>query len=411
MMAAYAEQSRFINEIKKRNDEIFDQTGRRPSALTKVYGCQQNEADGERLRGLLAVMGYDGAEDIEQADIVVLNTCAVREHAEKRVLGHIGAMPRGKIFAVCGCMAQQEKMQEKIKKSYPQVNLMFGPALLPKLPEMLFEVLAKGGRRFYKGDPTAPIEEWLPAKRNPPPRGWVTVMTGCDNFCSYCVVPYVRGRERSRDPEEILAEVRELLNTGYTEIFLLGQNVNSYAPKSSEIRDFPSLLTAINDIEGDFTIRFMTSHPKDAGTGLLETMARCEKVARTLHLPFQSGSDSILEAMNRKYTHEEYVALASLSRETIPGVTLTSDVIVGFPGETDEDFERTLELIRKVRFAGLYTFIYSPRDGTPAAGMPDDTPITVKKQRFEKLLAVQKEIETYGHADDAAISADKGSES
>lgn len=391
----YDRQTEYVALIKDINDDIFAKSGVRPTMITNVYGCQQNEADGERIRGLLLAMGYGMAEDTQSADVVLLNTCAVREHAEKRVLGHVGAIKpiKKQILAVCGCMAQQKTMQDKIKHSYPQVNLMFGTSLMSRLPQMLHKVLTEGGRHFFLQDPTSPIEDRLPVFRNPPPRAWITVMTGCNNFCSYCIVPYVRGRERSRDSDAVLQEVREAIAAGYSEIFLLGQNVNSYNPDKGDIKDFPDLIKAINGISGDFTIKFMTSHPKDAGQKLLDTMASCEKVERTLHLPFQSGSDKILKAMNRKYDVRQYKELVAYARKVMPDIKLTSDVIVGFPGETDEDFEDTLSLMREVCFDGLYTFIYSRRTGTPAAEWQDDTPEQVKKQRFAKLLSLQKEVE------------------
>ncbi len=367
-----------------------------PLACVMVFGCQQNEADGERLRGLLASLGYGMTADHREADVVLLNTCAVRDHAEKRVLGILGAMKKtlkpGSLLGVCGCMPQQERVQKKLKASYPQVDFTFGPSSPGLLPELILKRMEGGPRTFALSAPDSQYPEDAPALRADSTRAWVTIMQGCDNFCSYCIVPYVRGRERSRTPDDILRECAELAAMGYTELFLLGQNVNSYRPEG-EKTDFPALLERINAIPGDFSIRFMTSHPKDAGERLFETMARCEKVAKMLHLPLQSGSDNVLRAMNRGYTRAEYLDKAAAARRAMPGLNLTSDIIVGFPGETDEDFEETLEMLKTVRFNQLFTFIYSPRAGTEAAKMPSDIPEAVVKDRFARLLETQKEIE------------------
>ncbi len=364
-------------------------------ACVRVFGCQQNEADGEKLRGQLLDFGYGLTDDTAMADVVVFNTCAVRGHAEQRVLGNIGALShtrkQGQIVVVCGCMAQQKGVQDVLRKSYPLVSLVFGPALLPRFAELLWRVVHQGGRHFHLEDATAPVSEGVPVLRSPPPRAWITVMQGCDNFCSYCVVPYVRGRERSRAPENILAEASALIADGYTELFLLGQNVNSYRPDDGTT--FAGLLRALNELDGDFSIRFMTSHPKDAGSALFQAMAECRHVAPMLHLPVQSGSDRILLAMNRGYTRERYLSLVAEAREAIPGLNLTSDIIVGFPGESEEDFDETLSLVRAVRFDSLFTFLYSKREGTSAARLEDHTPERIKKERFQRLLELQKEVE------------------
>lgn len=367
-------------------------------AFVEVFGCQQNEADGELLRGMMSEMGYGFTADASLANVVVLNTCAVREHAEQRVLGHLGEMrheggPPGRIVAVCGCMAQLESARETLKRSYVHVNLVFGPGELARFPELLYKALTEGGRHVYADDPTAPPEEGLPVLRSAPPKALISVMKGCDNFCSYCVVPYVRGRERSRQPDAILREASSLIAEGYTELLLLGQNVNSYRPQDSDIRDFPDLLAALASLPGEFSLRFMTSHPKDASVKLFDTMASHGKIAPFLHLPAQSGSTRILHAMNRGYTREHYIALIEQARGLIPHLNLTSDIMVGFPGETEQDFQDTLDLLETVRFNSLFTFLYSPRPGTPAAKLSDDTPAEIKKERFQRLLDTQKRIE------------------
>ena len=369
-------------------------------AFVELFGCQQNEADGEVLRGLLLAMGYTLTEDEGSASLVLMNTCAVRDHAEQRALGHLGQLTHshypGRVVVVCGCMAQQEHAQKKLKASFPMVNLVFGPGEIVRFPELLLEVLERGGRHFHVTDPTVPMEEDLPVLRKHGEKAFVSIMKGCNNFCTYCIVPHVRGRERSRQPENVLAEVREVIATGAREITLLGQNVNSYAPApgASGIADFADLLRVCGELPGDFSLRFMTSHPKDALDKLFETMASAPKVAPYLHLPVQSGSDRILKAMNRHYNRAHYLERIARIRGLIPAVNLTSDIIVGFPGETEADFEETLSLLETVRFDSLFTFIYSPRVGTPAAEYVDDTPAVVVKARFQRLLALQKEIET-----------------
>lgn len=366
-----------------------------PLACVVVFGCQQNEADGERLRGLLAFLGYELSERPEEADLVLLHTCAIRDHAEQRVLGILGAMKHrlkpGCLLGVCGCMTQQEAVQERLKRSFPRVDFAFGTGAFDLLPGLILERMRGGKRAFVRRDPTAPYRE-LPYVRSGRERAWVTIMQGCDNFCTYCIVPYVRGRERSRPSSEIVGECRALVSEGFSELFLLGQNVNSYRPDGARA-DFPALLERVNAIPGDFSVRFMTSHPKDAGGTLFDAMARSEKVARTLHLPMQSGSDAVLKAMNRGYTRDAYHEKVELARAAMPDLNLTSDIIVGFPGETERDFEDTLDMLRRVRFNQLFTFIYSPRSGTPAASIPDATPKEEIKRRFGRLLEVQREIE------------------
>lgn len=366
-------------------------------AYTHTFGCQQNEADTERIRGMLHEMGYRMTDRPEDADFILYNTCAVREHAEDRAFGNIGALSHLKkqrpdvVIALCGCMAQQEKNVEKIKKSYPQVSLLFGTHALWRFPSLLYRVLTEKKRVFDIGGEDD-IAEGLPVLRAQGPKAWLSIMYGCNNFCTYCIVPYVRGRERSRRPEEIEKELRELVAAGYKEITLLGQNVNSYGKDLGLDIDFADLLRRLNAVPGEFWLRFMTSHPKDASPRLFDAMAQCEKVAKQLHLPFQSGSDEILRRMNRRYTAEEYRALIADARAKMPNITLSSDIIVGFPGETEEDFEQTLQLVEDVRFDLLFTFLYSPRTGTPAASYEDNATPQEKQQRFERLLKAQDAI-------------------
>ena len=371
--------------------------GRRLRAYTHTFGCQQNEADTERIRGMLHEMGYEMTDDVNEADFILFNTCAVREHAEDRAFGNIGALSHLKkrrpevVIALCGCMAQQEKNVEKIKKSYPQVSLLFGTHALWRFPSLLYRVLS-GEKRVFDIGGEDDIAEGLPVLRAQGAKAWLSIMYGCNNFCTYCIVPYVRGRERSRRPEEIEKELRELVAAGYKEITLLGQNVNSYGKDLGLDIDFADLLRRLNAVPGDFWLRFMTSHPKDAGPRLFDAMADCEKVAKQLHLPFQSGSDEILRRMNRRYTAASYKELIAYARRRMPDITLSSDIIVGFPGETEADFEQTLALVREERFDLLFTFLYSPRSGTPAASYDDPTPAAEKQKWFERLLKAQDEI-------------------
>lgn len=373
--------------------------GKQLSAFTVTYGCQQNAADTERIAGMLHEMGYARAPSADGADVIVVNTCAVRENAENRVLGNVGAMahlkkqnPNLKIV-LCGCMVQQEHMAEKIKKSYPQVDLVFGTHTLWRFPELFYRTLT-GDKRVcdISGDAAGEIAEGLPVLRDGKVHAWLSIMYGCNNFCTYCIVPYVRGRERSRRPEAIENELRQLVREGYRDITLLGQNVNSYGKDLDGGMDFSDLLRRLDAVPGEFTLRFMTSHPKDASPRLFEAMSDCPKVARQLHLPFQSGSDEILKRMNRGYTAAQYRALIADARAKMPGLVVSSDIIVGFPGETQADFERTLALVQETGFDMLYTFLYSKRSGTPAATYPDDTPHEVKQARFEALLHVQDEV-------------------
>lgn len=369
-----------------------------PVAYVRTYGCQQNVADGEKIKGLLSEMGFSFADSPEDADFILFNTCAVREHAEDRVFGNVGALKNIKrrhpstIIAVCGCMTEQERVVERFKKSYPFVNIVFGTHVIHRLPEMLYTAITDSKRVFLRGHEGEEVLEGIPTRRDGTSRAWVTVMLGCDNFCSYCIVPYVRGREKSRRPEEVVKECRQLIEAGYKEITLLGQNVNSYGKGLEEKVNFAELLRRIDAIPGDYRIRFMTSHPKDASRELFDVMAQSQHIPHYIHLPFQSGNDRVLKEMNRRYTREQYLELIRYARRVMPDVSFTSDVIVGFPGETYEEFQDTLSLIREVEFTSLFTFIYSPREGTRAATMPDPVSHQGKTKWFGELLKVQEEI-------------------
>ena len=398
-----------IGAIQAQQDicnQIFDKVtadGRRPLAMVDTYGCQQNEADSEKLRGYLALMGYGFTQDEFQADVIVVNTCAVREHAEMRVLGNVGALNHskkarpGQIIAVCGCMVQQEHMAQKLKQSYPVVDLVFGPHELWRFPELLLQVMTKHKRVFATEKNDGVVAEGIPNKRDSGVKAWLSIMYGCNNFCSYCVVPYVRGRDRSRRPEDVVAEAKELVAAGYKEITLLGQNVNSYGKDLGLDVDFSDLIRMINDIPGDFLIRFMTSHPKDATEKLFKTMAQCEKCAHQLHLPVQAGNDRILKVMNRGYTSEKYLAQVELARKYMPDLVLTTDIIVGFPNESEEEFEDTIKLVEQVRYDAMFTFIYSKRVGTPAAAMPDPYTREDKQRHFDRLTEVANRISGEKH--------------
>ena len=392
--AQLSEQHAFCDKIAA----YWHEQNSTPAAYVETYGCQQNEADSERIRGMLQQSGYSIVAEAEGADVVVMNTCAIREHAEQRVFGNLGALthtkrrhPGQKIF-LCGCMAGQEQVVERLKKSFPHVDGVFSTHHLWQFPEILYNVLTRGKRQFYVTDEPGSIAEGLPVVRSNILKAWVSIMYGCNNFCTYCIVPYVRGRERSRKMEDILAECRELIDSGCKEITLLGQNVNSYGKDLDEGVDFSDLLAAIAQLPGDFLVRFMTSHPRDAGQKLFDTMAAYPKIAKQLHLPFQSGSSRVLKAMNRHYDREKYLERVAYAKSVMPDLVLPSDVIVGFPGETEEEFEETISLIEQVRYDALFTFIFSPRTGTPAASMEDPTPKSEKNRRFDRLCNVQNAI-------------------
>ncbi len=372
--------------------------GKEYKACIITYGCQQNVSDSERIKGMLANIGYTFCDDPREADFILFNTCAVRGHAEDRVYGNIGATKHYKrrkpntIVAICGCMVQQESVKNRIRSSYPYVDILFGTHVQHRLPEFLYKRLSGSNRIFEIDDKETSIVEDMPIKRDGDLKGWLPIMYGCNNFCTYCIVPYVRGRERSRQPEQIIAEAKQMVADGFKEITLLGQNVNSYGKDCDFDLDFAGLLRELNKIDGDFRIRFMTSHPKDCTLELLDAIRDCEKVAKHLHLPFQSGSDRILKLMNRHYDRKTYLYLIKEARSRVPDISLTTDIIVGFPGETYEDFKETLSLVDEVKFSSLFTFIYSPREGTPAAVMPDNITREEKGKWFNELLKLQEKI-------------------
>lgn len=389
-------QKQFLAQVANLLKETYQEHP--PMAYVHSYGCQQNVSDGEKIKGMLALMGYGFTDSVDHADLVLYNTCAVRENAEDRVFGNVGALKHYKrrnpnlIIALCGCMMQQPHIVERLKKSFPYVDLIFGTHVVHKLPENLYHAMTDGKRVFSTPDSDGVIAENLPIRRDGSIKAWIPIMYGCNNFCTYCIVPYVRGRERSREPQLIIDEIKALVAEGYKEFTLLGQNVNSYGKGLEEEINFSELLRRINAIEGDFRIRFMTSHPKDATKELIDTIASCEKVCNHLHLPVQSGSDRVLALMNRHYNREAYLKLISYAKETVPDISFTSDIIVGFPTETEEDFQETLSLVKEVGYDSLFTFIYSKRVGTKAAAMEDPTTDAEKGDRFNRLLDLQKEI-------------------
>ena len=373
-------------------------SGKKPLALTETHGCQQNENDTERIRGILSDCGFDFTDDPEKADIIIYNTCAVRENAEQKVFGRLGILKHMKehrrdlIIGLCGCMVQQEHITEKIKEKYSHVDLIFGTHALYKLPELLWGVLADNKKMVDIDDSDGYIAEGIPVKREDDTKAWVSVMYGCNNFCTYCIVPYVRGRERSRKSEDIINEIKKLVGEGVTEITLLGQNVNSYGKDLDENIDFSDLLRRVNEIDGIKRIRFVTSHPKDFGDRLIDAMSECDKVCHQLHLPFQAGSNSVLKAMNRRYTKEEYLEKIRRVKERIPDIALSTDVIVGFPTETNEDFLETIDVLKKVEFDNIFSFIYSKRKGTPAAELDFALSSEEIHKNFDMLLETQNEI-------------------
>lgn len=370
-----------------------------PLACVQSFGCQQNQSDAEKIMGMLSAMGYGFAPTPEQADLVLVNTCAIRENAEARVFGIIGSFKQYKalrpdmVVCVCGCMVQQPHIVQKLRGSYRFVDIIFGTHALAAFPELLHQKLSgQDAKPTNVQERTDDIVEGLPVRREDGIRAWLPIMYGCDNFCTYCVVPYVRGRERSRRPEDILDEVRTLVGEGYKEITLLGQNVNSYGKGLEPAINFAGLLRQIAAVPGEFRVRFMTSHPRDCTHELIDTIADCDKLCIGIHLPVQSGSDRVLKAMNRHYDTAHYLELVDYARKRIPDVMFTSDIIVGFPGETREEFEETLALVRRVRFEKLFTFIFSPRTGTRAAQLEDPVPHRTKSDWLQEILAAQNEI-------------------
>jgi tRNA-2-methylthio-N6-dimethylallyladenosine synthase len=395
--SAHMTNDEIMSMLREQNDRYAQDHARR-RAYILTFGCQQNVADSEKLSGMCEAMGYDLTDRAEDADLIMVNTCAIREHAEKRALSlvgqykHLKAKKSDLIIVMCGCMVVQDHRREEIKHRYPYVDILFGTSSIHRFPELLWEKMKQGKRILRPDEAVYEVAEGIPICRRSTYRAWVSVMYGCNNFCSYCIVPYVRGRERSRKKEEVIAEVRGLVAEGYRDITLLGQNVNSYGKDSGFDYDFADLLRELDQIEGDYWLHFMTSHPKDASRKLIDVMAEAKHVAKHFHLPMQSGSDRVLKAMNRRYDFEKYVGILDYIREKMPDAVITSDMIVGFPGETEEEFEETLAALKRARFDMIYSFIYSPRKGTPAAELPDQIPSSVQKERFDRLLAVQNEI-------------------
>ena len=392
----FMEQARKL--VKKKSEEL----GRPLTFCCVTFGCQMNARDSEKLCGTLKAMGYEEAETEETADFVIYNTCTVRENANNKVYGRLGYLNGFKkknphmMIALCGCMMQEEKVVEKICRSYPFVDLIFGTHNIFKFAELTANVLEQQKMVVDIWDGTDQIVEKLPNERKFRFKSGVNIMFGCNNFCSYCIVPYVRGRERSRKPEEIIREIREFVADGVIEVMLLGQNVNSYGKNLEHPVSFAQLLTEIEKIDGLQRIRFMTSHPKDLSDELIEVMSKSKKICKHLHLPLQSGSSRILKIMNRHYDKEQYLTLVDKIRKAVPDIAITTDIIVGFPGETEEDFEETMDVVRRVRYDSAFTFIYSKRTGTPAADMENQVPETIVKRRFDRLL---KEVQ--------AIAAEK----
>lgn len=378
-------------------DELKEKDNVKKHFYIETWGCQMNEEDSEKLSGMLKRVGYTKTENKEDTGIILFNTCCVRENAENKVFGNLGSLKHLKkenpdlIIGICGCMMQQEGMADKILKKFPYVNIVFGTHNAYKFPEYLNRVKTEGVQIKEIFNKETDIVEGLPIDRESNVKAFVTIMYGCNNFCTYCIVPYVRGRERSRKPEDILNEVRELVAQGYKEITLLGQNVNSYGKGLEEEVDFAKLLRMINEIEGLERVRFMTSHPKDLTHDVIMAIKECDKLCEQIHLPVQSGSNSILKKMNRHYTKEYYLDLIKKIKEEIPGVTLTTDIIVGFPGETEEDFQETLELVKEVGYSSAFTFIYSRRNNTPADMMLNQVSEEDKHHRFNRLIAAVNE--------------------
>ena len=387
----------YIEKARLYVQELSQRIGRPLTFCVTTFGCQMNARDSEKLRGILKEIGYLEAEE-ETADFVIYNTCTVRENANTRVYGRLGQLkPRKKqnpymMIGLCGCMMQEPEVIEKLKKSYSFVDIIFGTHNIFKFAELIVQRFSSGKPVIDIWEGTDAIVEDLPNQRKYSFKSGINIMFGCNNFCSYCIVPYVRGRERSREPQAILREIRRLADDGVVEIMLLGQNVNSYGKTLDHPVTFAELLTEIEKIDKIKRIRFMTSHPKDLSDELIEVMSRSTKICRHLHLPVQSGSSRILQKMNRRYTKEQYLELTEKIRKAVPGISLTTDIIVGFPGETEEDFQETLDLVRKVRYDSAFTFIYSRRTGTPAANMEDQVPEDVVKDRFQRLLKEVQDI-------------------
>ncbi|MDI3310547.1 MAG: tRNA (N6-isopentenyl adenosine(37)-C2)-methylthiotransferase MiaB [Thermoanaerobacterium sp.] len=389
-------------DIKKQKDIINQMAILNKDRYLKfhieTYGCQMNVHDSEKLAGVLTEMGYQHTDNLENADVILFNTCCVRQHAEIRIFGRVSQLKELKqrkpniILGICGCMMQEKEVVEAIRKDYPYIDMVFGTHNLFKFPELLQEALNSDTTIIDVWDDNSNIVEDIPIRRAEGLKAWVNIIYGCNNFCTYCIVPYVRGREKSREPKDIIDEIKSLADEGFKEITLLGQNVNSYGNDLSQKVDFADLLYMINDINGIERIRFMTSHPKDISDKLIFAMRDLDKVCEHLHLPVQSGSNRILEKMNRKYTREKYLEIIDKLRDNVPDIAITTDIIVGFPGETDEDFQDTLDLVRKVKYDSAYTFIYSKRKGTVAEKMPDQVDEDIKHKRLEELIKLQNGI-------------------
>ena len=395
---ADTETIRAIGAVKQKNEEYFAVKRCSPRVFVRTFGCQQNEADSEHLLGMAITMGYTETQIPDDADLIIVNTCAVREHAEKKTLSVIGQYKHIKekkpdlIIAVCGCMVGQESRRNELKLRYPYVDFTVPPGALNRLPRLILDRMNGGRRCFFAGEEKPPVVEGMPIQRKDKTHAYVSVMYGCNNFCTYCIVPYVRGRERSRHPDDIEREVRELVSSGYSEITLLGQNVNSYGKGCDFECDFATLISHLAEIEGDFKLHFMTSHPKDATFELIDAIASHPRIANHFHLPLQSGSDRILERMNRHYTLDAYMEKLDYLRERVPDVAVSTDIIVGFPGETEEDFEQTLKALERARYDRIFSFIFSERRGTPAAEMENKIPDDVKSERFNRLIELQNRI-------------------
>ncbi len=397
-MIALEKQREYMQKMRSHLSDLEQKTGRKQTYFLLTTGCQMNAHDSEKLAGMLETMGFAESPSEQKADFVLYNTCCIRENAEDKIYGRLGRLkyykkqnPNMKI-AICGCMTQQDVVIEKLQKSYKYVDIVFGTFNLYKLPELLYESLETKDTLFDIWKEEKEIVENLPTVYKNTFQASVNIMYGCDNFCSYCIVPYVRGRERSREPEDIIQEVEKLVHTGVKEIMLLGQNVNSYGKNLENTISFGQLLRQINEIEGLERIRFMTSHPKDLSDELILAMKECKKVCNYIHLPIQSGSNSVLKLMNRHYTKEHYLELVRKLKQTIEDITISTDIIVGFPGETEEDFQQTLDVVREVQYCTAFTFIYSKRSGTPAATMDNQVPQDVIKDRFDRLLQVLNPI-------------------
>lgn len=394
-------QYEYIEKVKNIVEKMSKEKGRSLLACVTTFGCQMNAKDSEKLCGILRSCGYELTEDEEVADFVIFNTCTVRDNANQRVYGRLGVLHHRKKsykelkVALCGCMMQEQSVIEKIKSSYGFVDLIFGTHNIYKFAQLLYRMYTQDGMVIDIWDKTDEIVEDLPSERKYSFKSGINIMFGCNNFCSYCIVPYVRGRERSRKPEEIIDEIKKLVADGVVEVMLLGQNVNSYGKNLQEPITFAELLSEVEKIEGLERIRFMTSHPKDLSDELIETMANSKKICRHLHLPLQSGSDRILKAMNRRYTKETYIALVEKIRRAVPDIAITTDIIVGFPGETKEDVDDTIDVIRRCGYENAFTFIYSKRTGTPAAAMDNQCSEEFVKEQFDRVLnAVQETART-----------------